>query len=126
MATPSRILAWEIPSREEPGELQSTGSQRVRHDLAQHMYFILLVCQVGNATKQQARQSKNCTEGLLCIKLWTRAPINSDCLLNTQVHRSPPPVKTWVNTCFFKNHLHPALLSSTVSVLKQTHPQAAM
>ena len=32
MATHSRILAWRIPWTEEPGGLQSTGSQRVRHD----------------------------------------------------------------------------------------------
>ena len=32
MATHSSILAWEIPWTEEPGGLQSTGSQRVRHD----------------------------------------------------------------------------------------------
>ncbi|CAM9794351.1 unnamed protein product [Rangifer tarandus platyrhynchus] len=32
MATYSSILAWKIPSTEEPGGLQSTGSQRVRHD----------------------------------------------------------------------------------------------
>ena len=29
MATHSSILAWRIPWTEEPGELQSTGSQRV-------------------------------------------------------------------------------------------------
>ena len=34
MATHSSILAWEIPWTEEPGGLQSMGSQRVRHDLA--------------------------------------------------------------------------------------------
>ena len=32
MATHSRILAWEIPRTEEPGGLQSMGSQKVRHD----------------------------------------------------------------------------------------------
>ena len=32
MATHSRILAWQIPWTEEPGELQSMGSQRVGHD----------------------------------------------------------------------------------------------
>ena len=30
--THSSILAWRIPRTEEPGGLQSTGSQRVRHD----------------------------------------------------------------------------------------------
>ena len=34
MATHSSILAWEISWTEEPGGLQSMGSQRVRHDLA--------------------------------------------------------------------------------------------
>ena len=32
MATHSSILAWRIPWAEEPGRLQSMGSQRVRHD----------------------------------------------------------------------------------------------
>ena len=32
MATHSSILAWKIPWMEEPGSLQSMGSQRVRHD----------------------------------------------------------------------------------------------
>ena len=42
MATHSSILAWRIPWTEEPGGLQSIGSQRVRHDwsdLAQHYSF---------------------------------------------------------------------------------------
>ena len=33
MATHSSILAWESPWTEESGGLQSTGSQRVRHNL---------------------------------------------------------------------------------------------
>ena len=33
MATHSCILAWRIPWTGEPGGLQSTGLQRVRHDL---------------------------------------------------------------------------------------------
>ena len=32
MATHSSILAWRIPWTEEPGGLQSKGSQRVGHD----------------------------------------------------------------------------------------------
>ena len=32
MATHSSILAWKIPWAEEPGRLQSLGSQIVRHD----------------------------------------------------------------------------------------------
>ena len=32
MATHSSILAWKIPWAEEPGGLQTVGSQRVAHD----------------------------------------------------------------------------------------------
>ena len=32
MATHSSVLAWRIPRTEEPGELQSTESQRIKHD----------------------------------------------------------------------------------------------
>ena len=40
MATHSNILAWEIPWTEEPGGLQSVGSQGTVHYLAtkQHSY----------------------------------------------------------------------------------------
>ena len=34
MATHSSTIAWKIPWTEEPGRLQSTGSPRVRHELA--------------------------------------------------------------------------------------------
>ena len=34
MTTHSSILAWEIPWTEEPGGLQSMGSQKVGHDWA--------------------------------------------------------------------------------------------
>ena len=35
MATHSSVLSWEIPWTEEPGGLQSMGSQRTRHDWEQ-------------------------------------------------------------------------------------------
>ena len=41
MATHSSVLAWEIPWTEEPGGLQSMGSQRIRHDLATNTLIIL-------------------------------------------------------------------------------------
>ena len=34
MATHATITVWRIPGTEEPGGLQSTGSQRVGHDWA--------------------------------------------------------------------------------------------
>ena len=36
MATHSSILAWRIPWTEEPGGLQSMGSQRLGHDWVTH------------------------------------------------------------------------------------------
>ena len=41
MATHSNILAWRIPWTEEPGGLQSLGSQRVGHDGATSLSFFL-------------------------------------------------------------------------------------
>ena len=53
MATHFRILAWRIPRTEEPGGLQSMGSQRVRHDLVtkqQHMWSVeMLVFFLGSS-----------------------------------------------------------------------------
>ena len=43
MAAHSSILAWGIPWTEEPDGLQSTGSQRVRHDLATKQPQILYI-----------------------------------------------------------------------------------
>ena len=41
MATHSSILAWRIPWMEEPGGLQFTGSQRVGHDWATSLTYLL-------------------------------------------------------------------------------------
>ena len=49
MATLSSILVWKISWTEEPGELQSMGSQTVRLDLARmHVYDLPIPhgCQV--------------------------------------------------------------------------------
>ena len=39
MATHSRILVWNCPRMEEPGRLQSVGSQRVEHDRVTSLSF---------------------------------------------------------------------------------------
>ena len=46
MATHSSILAWEIPWIEEPGGLQSMGSQRVGLDSATHISATCFLCTV--------------------------------------------------------------------------------
>ena len=42
MAAHSSILAWKIPWTEEPGRLQSMGSQRVRHNWATKQYTLAI------------------------------------------------------------------------------------
>ena len=45
MATHSSTLAWKIPWTEEPGQLQSMGSQRVRHDRATSLHSLHILSQ---------------------------------------------------------------------------------
>ena len=42
MATHSSILAWKIPWMEEPGRLQSMGSQRVGHNRVTSLTSLLM------------------------------------------------------------------------------------
>ena len=55
MASHSSTLAWKIPWTEEPGRLQSMGSQRVRHDWATSLsmiqYFSHLMRRTGSLEK---------------------------------------------------------------------------
>ena len=44
MATHSSILAWRIPWTEEPGALQSVGSQRVGHEWATYTNIMNISC----------------------------------------------------------------------------------
>ena len=48
MATHSSILAWEVPRTEEPGGLQSTGWQRVRHDWVISLSFSIVVQELAD------------------------------------------------------------------------------
>ena len=43
MATHSSILAWRSPWTEEPGRIQSMGSQRVKHDLATSLTHVVSI-----------------------------------------------------------------------------------
>ena len=76
MATHSSILAWRIPWTEEPGRLQSTGSQRVRHNWATSLSLSLSVSISGRETStilQWLTHSPGtwtrCLQHI-CIKLW--------------------------------------------------------
>ena len=57
MATHSSILAWRIPWTEEPGELQSMGLQRDRHDQATITKYILTMLPAKTKQKRFWRTS---------------------------------------------------------------------
>ena len=69
MASHSRILAWRIPWTEEPGGLQSIGSQRVRQDWSDctHMHTH------GDKQNSVSVPSGNLSEGVIqmLLNLWT-------------------------------------------------------
>ena len=50
MATHSCILTWRIPWMEEPGGLQSLGSQKVRYNLATEHTWKELILQIYNCS----------------------------------------------------------------------------
>ena len=59
MATHYRILAWRIPWTEEPGKLQSIGSQRVRHDRSElaHNHSVCINLPVSMLYQSQRNRS---------------------------------------------------------------------
>ena len=61
MAIHCSILAWEIPWREEPGGLQSMGSQRVRHD---GVRLSNMAASVHKGRAKQVRQGPRGTQTL--------------------------------------------------------------
>ena len=63
MATHSNSLAWRIPWTEEPGELQSIGSQRVRR-LKQ---LSTETCRTLSVATQEARTENNTADTYLWI-----------------------------------------------------------
>ena len=64
MATHSRIPAWKISWTQEPGGLQSMGSQGVGHDWATNTYVLTITAALGLGCCLQSFSS--CSEqGLL-------------------------------------------------------------
>ena len=62
MATHSSILAWRIPWTEKPGGLQSIGLQRVGHDWATSLHWILCLDLSGFGTFLLKKWISKCKE----------------------------------------------------------------
>ena len=66
MSTHSSLLAWGIPWTEEPGGLQSTGSQRVGHDRETNTFTLSLSRRTSQVNFLAIRYERlNYTEGRL-------------------------------------------------------------
>ena len=77
MATSSSILAWEIPCTEEPGGLQTIGSERVERDLVtkQQQFFVTWV-------RLRLRAVLLCYSSVLGLHLLSLSPLLSKLLTN--------------------------------------------
>ena len=79
MATHSSIHAWKIPWTEEPGGLQSMGSQRVGHNWATSLSFIIFIIVILNF------QSDNSNNQHVVLMLSLFLQIVSFCLFSCLV-----------------------------------------
>ena len=70
MATHSSTLAWKIPRMEEPGRLQSMGSQRVGHDWATKLSLSFLLYTTTHTTvKINLKSERNQPYKLMYYKI---------------------------------------------------------
>ena len=83
MTTHSSVLAWRIPWTEEPGKLQSMGSQRVGHDRSDLAHTHEVICQ-RIFFLQQRERSKCCRFRQLHSCRAFIAQNNKMCLIKNQ------------------------------------------
>ena len=113
MATHSSILAWRTPWAEEPGRLQSTGSQRVRHDQAtEHNTRLLLLLLLSRfnrvqlcATPQTAAHQAPLSLGFSRQEHWSRLPFPSP-MRESEVTQSCPTVSNETSVCYIGFYKH--------------------
>ena len=77
MATHSRILAQRSPWTEEPGELQSMESQRVRHCCATNTSYATLDLRFPNVSCSSLPQNLH-TDCSLCLEDLSPIPLSPD------------------------------------------------
>ena len=59
MATHSGILVWRIPWTEEPGRLQSMGSQRIGHNWATHTHTFFFLPEISRWTSLSPQEKRH-------------------------------------------------------------------
>ena len=101
MATHSSTLAWKIPWTEEPGRLQSKGSQRVGHNWATHFHFSLSCIGEGNGNPLQC----SCLENLRDGRAWL-AGVYGVAQSRTRLKQLSSSKTFWIKTSMVPWNLH--------------------
>ena len=70
IATHSSIIAWKIPWTEEPGRLESMGSQRVRHDWTTSISLSHIFLVTGLAFSEESRQAMKGNLNMVTQVFW--------------------------------------------------------
>jgi len=80
MTTHSSILAWGIPWTEEPGRLQSMGSQRVGHDWATSAFISFIpISQMRMLISDDQSQFNLSPQSCALLKRWHLGVEDRDC-----------------------------------------------
>ena len=125
MATHSSILAWRIPWPEEPGGLQSTGSQRVRHNRSDwaHSTHGLGVsrpqAKLGRIWEAEMKYQSLSPEVIILLLLLFCRSLVSDSLRPRELQRAGlpcPPLfpRVCPNSCPLSQWCHLTISSSVV------------
>ena len=93
MATHSSILAWRIPWTEEPGRLQSMGSQRVGHDWATSLSFTFNSYVTGHTQYYRIHISLNLSQ---CSKERNKGYPHFTMEMLALSHTATTTAKVWV------------------------------
>ena len=127
MATHSSTLVWKIPWVEEPGGLQSMGSQRVGHDWGTSLHFSLSCIGEGNGNPFQCSCLKNLRDGgpwwavvygVAQSQTWLKwLSSNSSRLVITFLPRSKHLLISWLQSSSAVMLEPPKIKSDTVSTV---------
>ena len=123
VTTHSSILAWRIPWTEEPGRLQSMGSQRVRHDWSDLAHIQLIPACFIKILGFFSGDLKKCWLFILHSSVshsvqFSRSVVSNSLRPNEPQHTRPPcPSPTpevYPNSCPLSQWCHPTISSSVV------------
>ena len=124
MAAHSRILAWKIPWTEEPGRLQSLGSQRVGHDWAGERNIFL--CTFLSLSPTSRYESCKTGHSLCCRNAWPAEKrsirLKGASLVAQMVKNPPAMLETGISSVSWDNTLEKGMATHS-SILARRMPR---